>query len=119
MREVQADLLPKTCLFYCVDENNKAITKNAIILQAVLFGGVQMNAKREAQTFKTRKEAETADERVYNLIYLGEGIYAMFDGFGIMLMTNSHERLVDTIYLEPQVLRALNQWVESWDENNE
>jgi len=38
-----------------------------------------------------------------------DGVYAGYDGFGIWLHANSHEDPADRIYLEPQVLRALNE----------
>jgi len=44
-------------------------------------------------------------------IYLGEGVYAEWDGFQIKLMANSHEEPTDVVYLEPQVLEALNNWM--------
>lgn len=42
--------------------------------------------------------------------YLGDGVYAIFDGFGIWLHANNHENPTDKIYLEPEVLKALNQF---------
>jgi len=39
--------------------------------------------------------------------YLGDGVYAIFDGFGIWLHINDHEAPTDRVYLEPKVFRAL------------
>jgi len=39
--------------------------------------------------------------------YLGDGVYAIFDGYGIWLHANSHEHPTDKVYLEPQVLQDL------------
>lgn len=39
--------------------------------------------------------------------YLGDGAYAEFDGFGIMLTAENGIAATDTIYLEPDVLRSL------------
>jgi len=39
--------------------------------------------------------------------YLGDGVYAIFDGYGIWLHANDHLRPTDRIYLEPPVLQAL------------
>ena len=39
--------------------------------------------------------------------YLGDGLYAVFDGFGIWLLANSHEDPTDKVYLEPDVFQAL------------
>ncbi len=44
--------------------------------------------------------------------YLGDGVYAIFDGFGIWLYANSHEFPTDRVYLEPKVLTALNNFAE-------
>ena len=40
--------------------------------------------------------------------YLGDGIYASFDGFQIWLAVNNHHNKV--IALEPEVLKALNNY---------
>ena len=44
--------------------------------------------------------------------YLGDGVYAEFDGYGIWLRTGNHEdHLCDNkIYLEPDVLKRLNNF---------
>lgn len=39
--------------------------------------------------------------------YLGDGVYAIFDGFGIWLHANDHEHPTDRVYLEPNVLESL------------
>lgn len=39
--------------------------------------------------------------------YLGDGVYAIFDGFGIWLHANSHDEPTDKVYIEPSVFRAL------------
>jgi len=40
-------------------------------------------------------------------IYLGDGVYSRFDGYGIILHANSHDVPTDVIYLDPEVLKAL------------
>jgi len=45
-----------------------------------------------------------------NAEYLGDGVYATFNGYRIKLTANVPT--TDTIYLEPFVLRALNQFYE-------
>jgi hypothetical protein len=42
--------------------------------------------------------------------YIGDGVYATWDGFQITLMANSRENPTDVIYLEPEVLEALNKF---------
>jgi len=52
-----------------------------------------------------------------NPIHLGEGVYAEWDGFQIKLMANSHDNPTDTVYVEPQVLEALNEWFKRIKQN--
>ena len=42
--------------------------------------------------------------------YLGVGVYAEFDGYGIWLKANNHENPTDKIYLEPSVLETFDLW---------
>lgn len=42
--------------------------------------------------------------------YLGDGVYAEFDGFAIILKANDFHRPTDTIMLEPAVLTALRNF---------
>jgi len=42
--------------------------------------------------------------------YLGDGVYAIFDGYGIWLHANDHECPTDKVYLEPSVLEVLNRF---------
>lgn len=51
----------------------------------------------------------TPEERE-NYSYLGDGVYAYFDGYGIWLRTGDHreERCDNKIYLEPKVLHCLD-----------
>jgi hypothetical protein len=45
--------------------------------------------------------------------YLGDGVYADFDGYQIKLTAENGISATDTIYLEPAVLEALNRYVEA------
>lgn len=45
--------------------------------------------------------------------YLGDGLYAQWDGYMVKLMANSHETPTDTVYLEPSVVANLNNWYNS------
>lgn len=47
-----------------------------------------------------------------NSRYIGDGVYAGFDGFGIWLYANSHYEPTDRIYLEPQVYHQLVKFVD-------
>ena len=46
--------------------------------------------------------------------YLGDGVYAIFDGFGIELRANDHIYPSDKIYIEPSVLENLNRLDKKW-----
>ena len=43
--------------------------------------------------------------------YLGDSVYASFDGYHIMLTTDNGYGPTNTIFLEPQVLVALENYV--------
>lgn len=43
--------------------------------------------------------------------YLGDAVYADFDGYGIVLTTEDGIRATNTIVLEPEVVRAFVQYV--------
>jgi len=47
--------------------------------------------------------------------YVGDGVYAIFDGFGIWLHANHHENPTDRIYLEPNVMTQLIQFSKDID----
>lgn len=42
-----------------------------------------------------------------NAEYIGDGVYAGYDGMGIWLHANSHDEPTDKIYFELQVLDSL------------
>ena len=43
--------------------------------------------------------------------YLGDGVYVVFDGFGLWLTAENGLAATDAIYLDPEVLGALNRFV--------
>lgn len=43
--------------------------------------------------------------------YIGDGVYVVYDGFGFILKANDFENPSDSIYLEPEVLKKLNEFV--------
>ena len=45
-------------------------------------------------------------------IYLGDAVYATFDGYGVNLTTEDGVSITNSIYLEPQVLDALNKFID-------
>lgn len=44
--------------------------------------------------------------------YLGDGVYAQFDGFAVVLTTEDGVRVTNTVVLEPEVYSALVEFVE-------
>lgn len=47
-----------------------------------------------------------------NKTYLGDGAYAAFDGYGIILTAENGIEATDTVYLEPQVYHKLVAFVD-------
>lgn len=43
--------------------------------------------------------------------YLGDSVYAEYDGYGIILTTNNGHGPSNTICMEPEVIEALNRFV--------
>ncbi len=43
--------------------------------------------------------------------YLGDSVYVEFDGYGFEVTTNNGMGPSNTIYMEPQVIEALNRFV--------
>ena len=58
------------------------------------------------------------DEKVPRVepVYLGDGVYAMYDGCGVWLHANSWQEPTDRIYLEGRVLSSLVRQVKEWEE---
>ncbi len=50
------------------------------------------------------------------ITHLGDGAYVEFDGYGYMLMANSHSNPTDRVYLEPPVFESLILFVKYWEE---
>jgi hypothetical protein len=55
-------------------------------------------------------------DETYATTYLGDGVYASFDGYQIWLAINHHENNV--VALEPSVFARLCQYVEMLKEKN-
>ena len=45
-------------------------------------------------------------------IYLGDGVYAVHDGFALTLTTENGIRVTNEIVLEPEVVVALLAWIQ-------
>lgn len=45
-------------------------------------------------------------------VYLGDGAYAEFDGYGIMLTAENGITATDSIYLEPDIYATLTRFVD-------
>ena len=48
--------------------------------------------------------------------YLGDGVYAVFDGSGVWLHANDAHNPTDRVYLEPSVFEALRLFVKDCNE---
>jgi hypothetical protein len=47
-----------------------------------------------------------------NKVYLGDGVYAKYDGWNVILTTENGMFSTNSIYLEPEVVRALQLYLE-------
>ena len=47
-------------------------------------------------------------------VYLGDGVYAEADTLMVKLTTENGIETTNTIYLQPDVLEALNRFVHAW-----
>lgn len=52
-------------------------------------------------------------------IYLGDGVYASFDGFAIWLTTENGIVTTNRICLEPEVCQALSEFITSLKKEHE
>ena len=43
--------------------------------------------------------------------YLGDAVYVHHDGFGLVLTTEDGYKTTNRIYLEPEVIRALEEYI--------
>lgn len=59
-------------------------------------------------------ERQMTPEERKNHAYIGDGVYAEFDGFGLILRTGNHQdhKCDNKIYLEDDVLKSLNIFYE-------
>ncbi len=58
--------------------------------------------------------------------YLGDGVYAEFDGYHIVLKANSHTEPTDTVYIDSHVWASLQEFAKQayaeqqvWRENED
>jgi len=49
--------------------------------------------------------------------YLGDGVYAIEEEYGLWLYANDHLNPTDKIYIEPSVLEALNNFQKKCNAN--
>jgi hypothetical protein len=60
------------------------------------------------------EEKMSHQENHNNKTHLGDGAYAIFDGYGIWLAANHHDNKL--VYLEPDALRRLQEFYERMTE---
>ena len=64
-----------------------------------------------APVLQKPKGCENMDhEKEYE--YFGDGVYGAFDGYGLELRANDYENPTDRIYLESEVLMAINNFMD-------
>lgn len=47
--------------------------------------------------------------------YLGDGVYIATDGYNIVLTTENGINVQNTIYMEPEVIKAFFELLKRWD----
>ena len=52
-------------------------------------------------------------------VYLGDGVYAMYDGMGVWLHANDHLNPTDRVYLEEDVLAKLFKQYYYWTDGKD
>ncbi len=45
-------------------------------------------------------------------VYLGDGLYVGFDGYQVKLYSHNGVHPTNSVYLEPEVLRAFVKWLQ-------
>lgn len=101
-------------------EHTEAIVEAAVLFAAIdphkpeNYSALLECSSRLRHAVRVKLESDAAAV-LENPAYLGDGVYASFDGYQIELSTNRADRgpVPDRIYLEPQVLRALLVFVEA------
>jgi len=55
------------------------------------------------------------DDKKYKMkkIYLGDGVYANFDGYHVVLTTENGIEITNTIYLDPDALSSLLEYIKT------
>ena len=81
------------------------------ILIICCLASYDSGVKEGCPDLKERKEKREMPGKENPQDYLGDGVYVLFDGYGLELRANDHRNPV-AIYLEPEVLEALNRfWI--------
>lgn len=62
-----------------------------------------------------RDEPEGSACQMDKIQYIGDGVYAEYDGYSVLLRVGSHENEV-AVVLEPEVLKALWKFYQGWAE---
>lgn len=56
------------------------------------------------------KDAITAPEKRFPIVYIGDGVYASFDGYQVWLRTERYGG-IHAVALEPECIQALDEYV--------
>lgn len=49
---------------------------------------------------------------IYKVVYLGDGLYAKYDGFQVYLMADSHENQADIIALDSRAILMFERYLQ-------
>jgi len=54
-----------------------------------------------------------------NTKYLGDGVYIHYDGWHLVLTTGSHDNTESAIYLDPEVTKNLQRYINKFEADDE
>jgi hypothetical protein len=86
---------------YGAQPNPKATSAGDLVSALQYFAALQDSSQRPSQR-QPRHSAYRA--------YLGDGLFADFDGHNVVLSAENGEYSHDTVYLEPRVLESFKRW---------
>ena len=77
-------------------------------MRFIVFTGGKEKRKQKMSERHIRETDRPVD---WKSEYLGDGVYASYDGFGIWLTAEDGVEATDAIYFEPQILKSLQRFL--------
>ena len=102
---------------YCCSSRHRANEKGVIIHIAPDRSFIVSSKEDDMYGWWHMKQCvvleDTEPEPEQHAIYLGDGVYASYSGFGIWLRTGDHRAALcdNEIYFESEVLKTFQSWI--------